>query len=200
MHFFAIKTILNRLLPQGICLVVCFLCMTVASCTNNLKDLPPDANTVDFENDRAYDVHFIYSQNGKTKAELFTKEFVQNQNAKPPYMEMMKGVKTNFFNDSLRIESVLTAKYARYYPKTGDILVKDSVIVINQHGDKLETSELIWNQDLEKFYTEQHVKITSSGQVSTGEGMEANRDFTWYKIYQQRGAVPVNAGDIPTGE
>ena len=61
----------------------------------DLKDLPPDANTIDFENDHAYDVHFIYSQNGKTKAELFTKEFIQNQTAKPPYMEMMKGVKTN---------------------------------------------------------------------------------------------------------
>lgn len=191
-YIFSIKRI-----PQALSLVVCF--MLLSSCKNDLSQLPSDSK-VDYESDRAYDVEFIYSQNGITKAQLFTKEFLKNDNAKPPYMDMLKGLKVNFFNDSLVIDSKLTAKYARYYPKSGDILVRDSVVVINKTGDRLETEELIWNQKLEKFYTEKFVKIISSGHVSYGEGMEANRDFSWFRIYSQKGSVPVSSGDIPTAD
>lgn len=196
-----ILEILNKIsfkkrLPQALCLVVCFI---FYSCKNDLKTLPSDTKT-DYESDRAYDVQFIYSQQGKTKAQLFTKEFLKNDNAKPPYMDMLKSVRVNFFNDSLIIDSKLTAKYARYYSKSGDILVRDSVIVINQNNDKLETEELIWNQKLEKFFTEKFVKITSGGHVSYGEGMEANRDFSWFRIYSQRGTVPMQSDDIPVAE
>ncbi len=188
-------------MPQGHGLVACFIAATcfLFSCKNDLNKLPDEVRT-DFENDRAYQVEFIYSENGSTKAQLFTKEFIKNDNAKPPYMDMLKGLRVNFFNDSLTIESNLTARYARYYPGSGNILVRDSVVVINKLGDKLETEELIWNQKLQKFYTEKFVRITSSGQVSYGEGMEANQDFTWFRITNQRGAVPVNSTDIPKAD
>jgi len=187
-------------MPQGKFLVACFImplcCSLLFSCKNDLSKLPENIKT-DFENERAYDVEFIYSENGQTKSQLFTKEFVRNDHAKPQYMDMLKGLHVNFFDDSMHVESNLKARYARYYPESGNILVRDSVVVFNKLGDKLETEELIWNQKLQKFYTEKLVKITSSGQVSYGEGMEANQDFTWFRITNQRGAVPVNSSDMP---
>src|SRR5690606_3309800 len=92
-----------------------------------------------------------------------------------------------------------TAKYARLYTESNNVLVRDSVEIINKKGDKLETEELIWNQHLERFYTDKPVKITTETQVSTGTGMEANRDFTWFRIYHQRGVIPVNSSEM-TGE
>lgn len=190
----------QRFMQQGKFLVACFIipvyCCLFLSCKNDLSKLPENIKT-DFENERAFDVEFIYSENGQTKSQLFTQEFVRNDHAKPPYMDMLKGLHVNFFNDSMHVESNLKARYARYYPQSGNILVRDSVVVVNKLGDMLETEELIWNQKLQKFYTEKFVKITSSGQVSYGEGMEANQDFTWFRIKNQRGAVPVNSSDIP---
>jgi len=173
--------------------------IALSSCKNDMSKLPPDANR-DWENDRATDVTFIYSQKGKTKAQLKTKEFIKNDNAKPPYMDMLKHVKVDFYNDSMRVESTLTARYARYYTKSENILVRDSVVVVNERGEKLETEELIWNQKLGKFYSEKFVKITSQGQVSYGDGLEANQDFSWFRINNQRGTIPVDKGDFPTAE
>lgn len=196
-----IKNSAHKSQPQGLFLVVCFMAFMIAlsSCKNDMSKLPPDANR-DWENDRATDVTFIYSQKGKTKAQLKTKEFIKNDNAKPPYMDMLKHVKVDFYNDSMRVESTLTARYARYYTKSENILVRDSVVVVNERGEKLETEELIWNQKLGKFYSEKFVKITSQGQVSYGDGLEANQDFSWFRINNQRGTIPVDKGDFPTAE
>ncbi len=196
-----IKNSAHKSRPQGLFLVVCFMAFMIAlsSCKNDMSKLPPDANR-DWENDRATDVTFIYSQKGKTKAQLKTKEFIKNDNAKPPYMDMLKHVKVDFYNDSMRVESTLTARYARYYTKSENILVRDSVVVVNERGEKLETEELIWNQKLGKFYSEKFVKITSQGQVSYGDGLEANQDFSWFRINNQRGTIPVDKGDFPTAE
>lgn len=184
--------------PQGLFLVVCFICLN--ACTNDIKKLPPDTRPKDFENDRAIDVTFIRSEKGKTKAELHTTEFVKNDNANPPYVDMLKGLKVDFFNDSLKVESTLTARTARYYTKSGNIIVRDSVVVVNRRGEKLQTEELIYNQSLERFYTEKFVRITIDNQITYGEGMEANQDFTWFRIKKQRGTIPVSNADFPSAE
>ena len=184
--------------PQGLFLVVCFIFLN--ACSNDMKQLPPDAKGKNFENDRAIDVTFIRSEKGITKAELHTTEFVKNDNANPPYVDMLKGLKVDFFNDSLKVESTLTARTARYYTKSGNIIVRDSVVVVNRRGEKLQTEELIYNQHLERFYTEKFVRITIGDQITFGEGMEANQDFTWFRIKKQRGTIPVSNADFPTVE
>jgi len=186
--------------PQGIILVVCLIAYMMQGCKNDLSKLPPDISNRDWENDRATDVTFIYSQKGKTKAKLHTREFIKNDNARPPYMDMLKGVKVDFYDNDLQIESTLTARYARYYTQSENILVRDSVVVVNKRGEKLETEELVWNQKLEKFYSEKFVRITSQGQVSYGDGLEANQDFTWFRINNQRGTIPVDKSDFPTAD
>ena len=40
-------------------------------------------------------------------------------------------------------------------------------------------------------------KITTPSEILYGNGMEANRDFTWYKITHPTGTVQVNKGEVP---
>lgn len=176
---------------QLIFLVLNIVMLLHSSCSNDLKDIPNLKDESFLEYDRAKDVTFIMSQNGSAKAELFAKEFMRNDIAKPPFVDLSDSVHVNFFNDSLVIENTLSAKYARYYPESGDILVRDSIIIINKKGETLETDELVWNEKLQKFYTDKEVRITRSGQITTGEGMESNQDFSWFRIYKQKGIIEV---------
>lgn len=189
-------TILNYGKPQGFFLVVCF--MLVTSCQNDLSKLPGNNSPVELENDRADDVTFIYSEKGKTIAELHTKEFVGHENAKPPFIDFLGGVKMNMFDDKMQIESVVTARSARYYTQAENIIARDSVVVRNRKGEKLQTEELIWNQKLQRFYTDKFVRMTVDGQVSWGYGLEATQDFSYVRIKNQRGNVPVNDADLPS--
>jgi LPS export ABC transporter protein LptC len=184
--------------PQGLFLVVCFMMLT--GCENDLSKLPGNNSLKDLENDRASEVTFIYSEMGKTRAKLYTKEFIGAENAKPPYIDFLKGVKMDMYNDSLMVESTVTAHTARYYTDQQNVIARDSVVVKNVKGDKLQTEELIWNKKLQRFYTEKFVRMTINGQPSWGYGLEANEDLSYVRIKNQRGTIPVNEGDIPSGE
>lgn len=181
--------------PQGIFLVVCF--MLLASCENDLSKLPANSSLKDLESDRANDVTFLYSENGKPRAKLHTNEFVGNETANPPYIDFLKGVKMDMYDDKMEIESTITARTARYYTKDENVIARDSVVVKNRKGEKLQTEELVWNKKLERFYTDKFVRITKDGQISYGSGLEASQDLSYIKIKNQRGTIPVANSDLP---
>lgn len=169
----------------------------VCSCKNDPKQINALVSKSTLQEDKADEVTIFYSENGKTKAKLYAKEFVRNEVAKPPFTDMKKGINVLFYDDSLKVESTLTAKYARYYEKQGNILIRDSIVVVNKKGEKLNTQELVWNQRIRKFYTEKFVKIFTPTQVMYGDGLEANEDFSLYEIKHPTGIVQVDKDEIP---
>ena len=70
--------------------------------------------------------------------------------------------------------------------------VMDDVVVINRNGEKLNTEHLIWDADSKKIYTDEFVKITTKEEIIFGDGLEANEDFTKYKILNIKGTVTVD--------
>lgn len=183
----------TRILLPGIL----FLITTVTACKNDPKEIVALTGKSQAQEDRAEDVTIIYSEHGKAKARLFAHEFIRNEVARPPYTDMKKGLKVEFFDDSLHVESTLTAKYARYYEQQGNILIRDSIVIVNKKGEELRTQELVWNQNIKKFYTEKYVTITTPTQVLHGDGMEANEDFTSYQIKNMKGSIQVDKNEMP---
>lgn len=167
------------------------------SCKNDPRDIVALTSKTMTQVDKAYDVTILYSEHGKVKARLFAHEFIRNEVAHPPYTDMKKGLKVEFYNDSEQVTSTLTAQYARYYEQQQNILVRNHIVIVNKKGEKLETEELVWNQAIKKFFTEKPVKITTPTQVLYGDGLEANEDFSFYTIKNLKGQVQVNKGDVP---
>ncbi len=186
-------TKLTRTMLPGILLFA----MLIAGCKNDPKEINALVTKGAQQEDKAEDVTIIYSDNGHVKMKLYAKEFVKNDVAKPPYTEMRKGLKVEFFDDSMKVESTLNARYARYYEKQNNILIRDSIVIVNKKGEKLNTEELVWNQSAKKLFTEKFVKITTPTQVIYGDGLEANEDFTWYRILNPKGIVAVDKKEIP---
>jgi len=54
---------------------------------------------------------------------------------------------------------------------------------------------LIWLQDSSKIYTDEFVKITTADEIIMGEGMEANQDFTKWKIHKIKGIINIKEED-----
>lgn len=185
-----------KMIAFGVLLSLGTLACSEDKVTKSNKQVNAEALKID----RADSVTLIISKDGRTKARLRTKDFVQNDNAKPPYLDMNKGLFVEFFNDSMKVESTLRAKTARFYPQSNSFLVKDSVVVVNSGGDTLKTEELVWNNKIQKFYSDVPVQIIRDGSISNGKGLEANRDLTWIRIFQQRGTVPVQRDQMPIGE
>jgi LPS export ABC transporter protein LptC len=169
----------------------------IAACSNDTNEIKALTGRGNKEIDRAEDVTLIYSKEGKIKSRLFGHEFIKNDNAKPAYVDLNRNLRAEFYDDSGNIENTLTADSSRYYQILGNVIVWDSVHIISKKGQELSTSELVWNESIQKFFTEKPVRITTATEVLFGNGLEANSDFTWYKIINPKGTVQVNKGELP---
>jgi LPS export ABC transporter protein LptC len=147
--------------------------------------------------DRGKDVTIYYSKGGHVTARLFAHTFIRAESANPAYTEMKDGLKVEFFDDSLQIKSTVTARYGRWYERENNILIRDSVRIVNDKGEQLQTSELVWNSKIQKFFTEKPVRIITPTQVLNGTGMEASQDFSTYRIHNLTGEVQVQKSQVP---
>lgn len=192
-----INSFSHKLLAKARIFLPGFLFLLVFSCKNKPSEIHDLLGKVNFTEDKAEGVVIIFSEHGKVKARLFATEFIINEHAKPPFMDARKGLRIESYDDSTQVQSTLTAKYARYYMQQGNILIRDSILVVNKKGERLATEELVWNENLKKFYTEKFVRIKTPTQVMFGDGLEANQDFTWYRITNIKGVMQVNKSDVP---
>jgi LPS export ABC transporter protein LptC len=168
----------------------------VSSCENDVKKI--DAllkNRTAVE--EAYDIEGYISQSGQVKAKL-TAPYMIILQGDSPYVEYPKTLHVDFYSDSVTIESILDARYAKYYQYNGKVLLRDSVVVINKiNKDTLRTNELWWDRDKRDFRTDKPVQIYQKDKTIFGEGLWGLQDFSSYKIDTITGIVLVPPDDIP---
>lgn len=177
-------------------LCVCWLLLLCTACENDLQKIRSfNEKSVGIE--FARDVESLYSQSGHLKAKL-TAPYLQRYLQDPPTVLLTKGLRVEFYNDStLEIESVLTAKYGKYFENENNVLLRDSVVVINKKGERLDCQELQWNANKQLFYTDKPVKVTTLDEIIYGDGLEANQDFSHYQILHPRGNINVKSSELP---
>lgn len=168
----------------------------LSACENDLSKLPKPDDAIDYTKDVAAGVQLIISQQGLVKTEINAPILIKNDLAKPPYAEMPQGLHAQFFNNKGSVSTTLSARYARYFVNSKNILLQDSVVVENSDGSKLFAEELVWNNGMEKFYSEKEVFILKDGNMAYGNGLEANKELTEVKILRQRGIIPVAKGTL----
>ncbi|MEM7296978.1 MAG: LPS export ABC transporter periplasmic protein LptC [Bacteroidota bacterium] len=111
--------------------------------------------------------------------------------------EWPDGVYVEYFNDNGRVTTYFKANYVYYtkaeklYHAVGNVVVRNL-----DNGDELTTEELYWDEGEERYYTEKFVTIKTDGEVHTGEGLDANQDFTEYRILKPSGTFTLE--DDPT--
>ena len=85
----------------------------------------------------------------------------------------------------------MTADYAIRHEQKKQIVVRDNVIWKSAKPETLETEELIWDEQNAKVHTNRFVKITTIEDIFYGYGLEANEDFSWWKITAPEGKMQV---------
>lgn len=164
--------------------------LTLASCTKfTNKELRSRSRDTVQAKEVAEQVVISFTDSGKLKAKLNTPVMVGIKHAAEPYVEMPRGVKGDFYDDSGRVESFLSSEYAISYTKSKKVLLRRNVEVMNIKGEKLNTEELNWDQRSGQIYTDKFVKITTADQIIMGDGMTANQTFTHWIIKKVRGSI-----------
>jgi LPS export ABC transporter protein LptC len=178
----AYQRMLKKILPYT------FLAVAICSCENDMQAIMQlDQKKAAVE--EGIDIETIFSQQGKVRSKLMAPKMDRHLST-PPYVEFNDGLRVLIYNDTLGIESTVTAKYGKYMENEGNVFLKDSVVVINKQGKRLDCNELNWDAKKEIFYTYKPVKIsTPTDTIRGAAGMESNQDFSDYKILSVSGPV-----------
>lgn len=171
-------------------MAICFACCLLA-CENKMSDIKQltDRRT---SIEQGYKIESYLSQAGKMKARL-TAPTMKRFQTDTPYVEFPNRLHVDFYNDSLKIESQLFAKYGKYRENERKVFLKDSIVVFNSKGDTIHCQELWWDQQREKFYTDKPVRINQPGRILDGDGLEASQNFDAWTLLKARGPVKMPA-------
>lgn len=148
---------------------------------------------VNIETGKDVDIH--YSDNGVTRIKAFGRT-VTRYTTQKPYLEFSDGVTLDFYNSAGEVESKLTARYATVVENSNEMTARDSVVVVNEKGERLDTDELIWDEQKKIIYSNTFVKITTADEIILGKGMTANQNFTDYVVKNISGTIKVKASEV----
>ncbi len=163
----------------------------LCSCENDVAEIASLTNKKNEPISKGKNVEFIYSEKSNVKIKItapLMEEYGEEENK---YMEMTEGIKVLFYDSLLNVASTLTSNYAIHRVSENVMEAKEDVVVVNDKGEVLNTEHLIWIEDSSKIYTKEFVKISTEDEIIMGEGMEANQDFTKWKIHKPTGVINV---------
>lgn len=154
--------------------------ISALSCENDITEIREMAvRTVNTETGTNIDSYL--SLEGKVKAHLTSPKIIRYVGEGPRRSEFPNSLHVDFFNDSMKIDSRIDARYGDYNENERKVLLKNNVVATNIFGDTLFTDELWWDQTAEKFYTDKKVIVSKNyrSDYFVGlKGMTCNQNLT----------------------
>ena len=156
------------------------------SCTNNPEIVKEFINTNNIAIERIEGAEILQTQNGILTVKI-TAETIERFDNIQPQLVFSNGFEVIFYCDSGSVKSILQAKDAEIDEINNIMIASNSVVLTSSVGEKLETEELIWDEDKNKIFTDRKVVITTEKELIQGEGFNSKPDFSEYSISKIKG-------------
>ncbi len=128
------------------------------------------------------DINTVFTDSGKIQLIMSAPVMETWDNFESPYTEFRLGMKIEFYDRQKEPVAIASSKYAKFVDKENLWELDDSVVIVNESGDKLETEQLFWDRDKNLIFTDRFVKITNEDQTVMGTGFESDPQLTRRKI------------------
>lgn len=172
------------------------LFFALQGCINDVEEARLVTSRVNVNLEKGEDVTIRYSDNGIPRITAHGPTVIRHSGGEKPYLEFSDGITLCFFTAEGDTESTLTARYATAVENSREMIVRDHVVVINQKGERLDTDELVWDEEKKIIYSNSFVKITTANEIIYGKGMTANQNFTDYVVKSISGTIKVDAAGL----
>lgn len=167
------------------------LVLVAAACSDPIKETRQVFTQDDVAVEVGKEVEILYSDSAVVRVRVTGPVLHNYSGREKPRQEFPEGIRMDFLNSDLSVRSVLVAKTATRYQIEGKIIARDSVVLTTVKQEKLETEELIWDEKTAKIHTDKFVKVTQPGEIIYGFGLEAEQDFSYWKILVPKGRIKV---------
>ncbi len=188
-----IELLLRRSVQLSILYSALLVLLFFSSCENDPKEIENWTKKAELR-EEAKTIESYLSQSGVMKAKLVAPLMYRYQRD-TVFTEFPNTLHVDFYDDSVRVESWLTAKYGIYYDNLNKVFLRDSVMVINKDGDTLRTPELWWDQNQQKFYTDKPSRIDGKDKhIYCRDGIDAPQDMKVFTCHFPTGPFNLKEG------
>jgi len=163
-----------------------FFLIVQISCTNDPKLVQEFVSDKHLPIEQIKGANLLHTENGKVKVRVVASSIERFQDIQPALI-FNDHLEVYFYNDSSQLQSTLMSDYASIDEEKKIMMAQHNVILISSDNKKLETDELIWDENKNKIYTDKKVKITTGKEVVYGEGFTSTPDFKQYSITKING-------------
>jgi LPS export ABC transporter protein LptC len=134
----------------------------------------------------------LSTDSGQMRFIMKTPKLLKFENDGNAYYEFPQGIELIKYDKNEKVNSSITADYARQYEKEKKWEAKNNVVATNDKGDTLKTELLNWEEKTGKIYTDEFVKIIRPDQIITGIGFESDQNLDNWKIKNPKGTIYVS--------
>jgi LPS export ABC transporter protein LptC len=131
-------------------------------------------------NQESWNSRVTFTDSGKTKAILMAGHIRVFYDTQETLLDT--SVKVDFYDENQIKTSTLTSKRGRVDDATENLWARDSVMVVNDSGVTITTSELMWRNKDRKIISDKFVTITSPVEKIQGYGLESDQSLRNYII------------------
>lgn len=174
---------IHKKLLKAALLAGCFFMCACENDDNEVRELARRKTSVE----EGKNINSYLSMDGKMKAHLTAPILLRFMSDSGSVAEFPKSLYVEFYNDSTKVESELSANYGRYMESQNKVYLRDSVVIFNTTGDTLFCKDLYWDQAKELFYSNKEVTYSRNHRRSLTvglNGMTAKQDLSSVTFFQ----------------
>ena len=163
----------------------CFFMFACENDVNEVRELGKKKPNIE----EGKNISSYLSMNGKMRAHLTAPLLLRFNSDTGKKTEFPNSLHVDFYNDSMKVESQLSAQYGRYLENENKVYLRDSVVAFNIKGDTLFCKEMYWDQTLQKFYSSKQVIISKGFRRNLFiglDGMTCNQDLTEIHLFNMK--------------
>lgn len=175
-------------------LFVLILAFFTSACESKV-DLVRKSDLLNYPSSTGKDITMIMRDSGNIQSILKTPLFEQYNTDDSPYSEFRMGMRVDYYDGDTVPRGSVTAKYGKYTNKDDTWQLRDSVVVVNENNEKLETELLYWDRKKDLIYTDRFVKITTEKSILQGIGFESDSHLNHRKIKNPSAEIYINEED-----
>ena len=179
------------------------LAMFVLGCEDTYKRVGNEAAELVYPQGIARDFTLTYTESIKELTSQDSSDTRVIAVLKSPVSEDFTNLRFQYrtFPEGLRVEhydaqgrlSTIEADYAIIYAQTNLYDLRGHVVMETHDGKRLQTDQLYWDRASDWIFTEGRFTLTNpeDGTVLNGQGMDFNRDFTYFSAHKTGGEMLV---------
>lgn len=173
--------------------ILAILALLSGGCENDIERINMLTDDTETPTVKGTNIKVIYSDSAKVKVQIMAPTYEQFPNAERPYMEFPDGMQVYFYDDSLKMESEITADYTIYYIEEHLWHATSNVVARRfDNGDALYTEELFWNESEKRIYSDTYTKVHNEDNVLYGaRGFRSNQDLSNWQLIGSSGTIIV---------